>query len=160
MAIEPITKPVFTQSETGNQQNRANAQHGHMVEEGTSKPFKWDLALVWFMRLLAIAWMAKGLAYWAMLLGFMPHIAQFEAQNIQSQSAIVYFAVIDLIAAIGLWLTSAWGGVTWLFAAMSYLIVAILMPHTIVSSPLALGALGILVVVYFVLSWHASRIKH
>lgn len=121
--------------------------------------FRWDIALVWFMRLTAVAWIAKGIAYWAALLGFLPQLPVFEQQGLQWQSAVVYFAVIDLVAAVGLWLTSTWGGVMWLLAAMSYFLIAVLVPHAVVSAPPVLAGLVALVAVYFLLSWLASRIE-
>jgi len=33
--------------------------------------------------------------------------------------ATIFFAVIDLVAAVGLWLAAAWGGVVWLTASIS-----------------------------------------
>ena len=36
------------------------------------------------------------------------------------QATIIYFAVIDLMAAVGLWMASTWGGVLWLLAVMSH----------------------------------------
>lgn len=130
----------------------------HVADEHR-EAFRWDLALVWFMRVLALAWMAKGLAYWAILLGVLPEVAPFDGQTMQWQTIVVYFAVIDLVAAVGLWLTSTWGGVMWLLAAMSYLLAAVMAPHAVVSGPLLLGGLGLLVVTYFLLSWYASRIE-
>ena len=40
------------------------------------------------------------------------------------QATTIFFAVIDLVAAIGLWLTAAWGGVVWLIAAGSQLMLS------------------------------------
>ena len=36
-------------------------------------------------------------------------------------AAVVFFAVIDLVAAVGLWLAAAWGGVVWLVAVAAQL---------------------------------------
>ncbi|MGI6246791.1 MAG: DUF6163 family protein [Pseudochelatococcus sp.] len=132
---------------------------GALHLDGPKKPFRWDIALVWFMRVIAVVWIAKGLAYWVILLGFLPQAPVFEAQTLQWQSAIVYFAVIDLVAAVGLWLASAWGGVIWLLSAMSYILTGIFWPHAVVSGPAVPGVLGLLVVAYFILSWFASRIE-
>jgi hypothetical protein len=41
---------------------------------------------------------------------------------------VIYFAVIDQVAAVGLWLTSVWGGVMWLLAIMSHLILGFFFP--------------------------------
>ncbi|MGV6874830.1 DUF6163 family protein [Pseudochelatococcus sp. B33] len=130
----------------------------HLADERKAV-FRWDIALVWFMRLVALVWVAKGLVYWALLLGVLPQVALFEGQPLQWQTVVVYFAVIDLVAAVGLWLTSTWGGVMWLLAAMSYFLAAIVAPHAVVSGPILLAGLGALVAAYFLLSWYASRIE-
>ena len=35
------------------------------------------------------------------------------------QTATVYFAVIELVAAVGLWLATPWGAVVWLTTVVS-----------------------------------------
>jgi len=86
---------------------------------------RWSLILVWFMRVVALLWITKGLASWAALLGIGPAPAPFEVRPTGYQATVIYFAVIDLVAAVGLWLTSTWGGVLWLLAIMSHLILAV-----------------------------------
>ncbi|MFC6774580.1 DUF6163 family protein [Methylobacterium gregans] len=81
----------------------------------------------------------------------------FEAEPFGRQAAIVYFAVIDATAAIGLWLTSAWGGVIWLLAVTSSVTLALLTPQ-LLPMPLTLTAAQIsIVLIYFLLSWSAAR---
>ena len=45
------------------------------------------------------------------------------------QTATIFFAVIDLVAAVGLWLAAAWGAVVWLTAAVSMAAVEVLFPQ-------------------------------
>lgn len=118
---------------------------------------RWERWLVRFMRLVALLWVAKGIQAWAVILGILPEAVPFEAERLGRQAATVYFGVIDPMAGVGLWLAGAWGGVIWLLAATSFLILALLMP-AIVPVPLvaAVGA-GILVAVYLVLSWFAAN---
>ena len=40
-------------------------------------------------------------------------------------SAVIFFGVLDLVAAVGLWLATPWGGVLWLLAAVSQIFVAV-----------------------------------
>ena len=54
---------------------------------------------------------------WGEILDLSPGRPPFADLPMGRQSAIIYFAVIDFVAAVGLWLTSAWGGVVWLLAA-------------------------------------------
>jgi hypothetical protein len=118
---------------------------------------RWDLALVWFMRLAALAWLAKGVAHWAYIVGALPDTPAFDAAPVGRQSAVVYFGVVDCIAAVGLWLASAWGGVVWLFAATSAIILAVFAPDLAPLPPLVLALCAGSIVVYFILSWLASR---
>ncbi|MGB8577458.1 MAG: DUF6163 family protein, partial [Pseudolabrys sp.] len=61
-------------------------------------------------------------------IGFGP-TQPFENQSIAWQTATVFFAVIDLVAAVGLWLAAAWGAVIWLTAVASMLAVEIFFPQ-------------------------------
>jgi hypothetical protein len=43
--------------------------------------------------------------------------------------ATVFFAVIDLVAAVGLWLAAPWGAVVWLTSVISMAAVELLFPQ-------------------------------
>lgn len=134
---------------------------GDRIErDAAPPPSTWDTALVWFMRLTALAWLAKAVLAWATILDVRPGAPPFEAEPFGRQAAIVYFAVVDAVAASGLWLTSAWGGVIWLLAVTSGLTLAVLTPQLVpVSTPLLI--FGVLVMlIYFLLSWLAAREGH
>jgi len=74
--------------------------------------------------------MIKGLYHWTQVCGIGLGPAQpFENQSIAWQTATVFFAVIDLVAAVGLWLAAAWGAVIWLTAIASMLAVEIFFPQ-------------------------------
>jgi Family of unknown function (DUF6163) len=45
------------------------------------------------------------------------------------RSATVFFAVLDLVAAVGLWLAAAWGAVVWLSSVVSMAVVEIFFPN-------------------------------
>ena len=45
------------------------------------------------------------------------------------RSATVFFAVIDLVAAVGLWLAAPWGAVVWLTSVISMAAVEALFPQ-------------------------------
>jgi len=131
---------------------------GDRIERDASPPpSTWDTALIWFMRLTALAWLAKAIFAWATILDVRPGAQPFEAEPFGRQAGHVYFAVVDAVAASGLWLTSAWGGVLWLLAVTSGLTLAILTPQLVpISTPLLI--FGVLVVlIYFLLSWLAAK---
>ena len=53
----------------------------------------------------------------------------FELHSVAWQTATVFFAVIDLVAAVGLWLAAAWGAVVWLTAVVSMAVVEVFFPQ-------------------------------
>ena len=55
----------------------------------------------------------------------------------------VFFAVIDLVAAVGLWLAAAWGGVVWLTAAISMAAIELFFPQ-VFGGRLWIAMLGVL----------------
>jgi len=68
-------------------------------EEPTKRAVRWNLALVWFMRLMALLWIAKGLSFWAVIVGA-GHGPSFEEKGLGFQATVVYFAVVDPVAAV------------------------------------------------------------
>jgi hypothetical protein len=91
---------------------------------------RWTRRLIVFLRIMAFVSMAKGLIHWSMVLGIGDGSGStFEAANVPWQAATVFFAVIDLVAAVGLWLAAAWGGVVWLTAAISMAAIELAFPQ-------------------------------
>ena len=90
----------------------------------------WTSRLVLFLRLMAALSLLKGLRHWAALCGFafVPP-GGFESQPISWQAASVFFAVIDMVAAVGLWLAAPWGAVVWLTSSVSMIVVAVFFPQ-------------------------------
>src|ERR1700677_1093929 len=71
----------------------------------------WSRRLVFFLRIMAVVSVAKGLYPWAQVTGFIGGEEDaFENQPMAWQAATVYFAVIELVAAVGLWLGGPRGG--------------------------------------------------
>lgn len=127
------------------------------IESAASGPI-WTRRLLYFLRAMSVISMLNGLRYWAALCGFafVPD-GGFEAQSVAWQTATVFFAVIDLVAAVGLWLAAPWGAVVWLTSAVSMLVVESFFPQiygdwitTVVFGPAA-------IVAYLVLAIFAAR---
>jgi hypothetical protein len=117
-----MTEPVITD------QGRS-LEPVHAGEEGQTEG-RWTARLVLFLRVMAVLSLSKGLYHWSIVCGIGdgPE-ASFETAPMSWQAATVFFAVIDLVAAVGLWLTAAWGAVVWLTAAISMVAVQILFPN-------------------------------
>lgn len=131
---------------------------GDRIERSaTARKSNWDTALIWFMRITALVWLGKSVWSWAAILDAWPNGRSFEAEPFGRQAAIVYFAVIDATAAIGLWLTSAWGGVIWLLAITSSVTLALLTPLLLPMPVALIGAQISIVLIYFLLSWSAAH---
>jgi len=80
----------------------------------------WQKRLVLFQRIAGGFMILKGLMHWAVLFSG----AHFEAMAAEARAATVFFAVIDLIAAVALWLGSPWGAAVWLMAVLAQVIAA------------------------------------
>jgi hypothetical protein len=123
-----------------------------------SRATRWRLVLVWLLRLLSVAWLAKGLFAWAVIFGVGEQTGPpFEARLLSFQAIVVYFAVIDLVAAVGLWLTSTWGGVLWLLAAVSQLLLGFFFPRLLPMTTTMIGVYIALMLAYFLATWLAEN---
>lgn len=120
----------------------------------------WTQRLILFLRVMAILSMLKGLYHWAMVLGVADgEGSTFETGPIPWQAATVFFAVIDLIAAVGLWLAAAWGGVVWLTAAISMAAVEVFFPQVFGGSSLVVMAEMLAIFAYVGLALMAGRAR-
>jgi len=110
-ALEPV-QPVSARAEVGTHVDR------------------WTRRLVMFLRAMAGLSMIKGLYHWAIVCGISaPTSGGFADYPTPYQSATAFFAVIDLVAAVGLWLAAPWGAVVWLTSIISMIAVEMLFPQ-------------------------------
>jgi hypothetical protein len=117
----------------------------------------WPMILVIFMRLSALLWMAKGLFFWAQMFGAVGFVMPFESRPLSQQAVTIYFSVIDLVAAVGLWLACGWGGVVWILAVASTIVLAFLLPSPLVPTLWLSLFCGSMCLIYLVLSWQAAQ---
>ena len=118
---------------------------------------RWTARLVVFLRVMAVLSMAKGLYHWAVVSGVAGPLEGFEYQPTPWQTATVFFAVIDLVAAVGLWLAAAWGAVVWLTASVSMAAVEVFFPQ-VYGGRLSVVALeGLLLFAYLFLAIQSAR---
>lgn len=124
----------------------------------TVKPeqWRWRLGLVWFMRLMSLVWLSEGVLWWSDILGITGG-TPFEAKRAAAKAVAVGFGVVDLVAAVGLWLASAWGGVMWLLALTSECVLSFLAPGLMNSQMTRIGILVFLIVLYLLLTSLAAR---
>jgi hypothetical protein len=102
--------------------------------------------------------MFKGLYHWAVVCGFdSVDDGGFDARALPWQTATVFFAVIDLVAAVGLWLAAPWGAVVWLTASISMIAVEMFFPQIYGGVSALLVAEAMLISCYLFLAIKAAR---
>jgi hypothetical protein len=118
----------------------------------------WTERLVLLLRALAVLSMSEGLYHWARICGFGAGAdGGFEAHALAWQAATVFFAVIDLVASVGLWLAAPWGAVVWLTASVSMVVVHVFFPQIYGVQPFIVLAELALITLYLVIAILAAR---
>ena len=126
--------------------------------EGERSIGRWTRRLVLFLRVMAGVSMLKGLYHWSRVCGIGVDAGEvFQYHSIAWQAATVFFAVIDLVAAVGLWLAAAWGAVIWLTAVASMLALEVFFPQVFGASMVTGGLEGALLVLYLWLALKSAQ---
>lgn len=78
------------------------------------------LVLTLYLRAIAVMMLVAGIIHWCRILGLTEWRSLFFAEMpVAWQVSTVYFAVVQLVAGIGLWMTVGWGTVMWVIVAAS-----------------------------------------
>jgi hypothetical protein len=129
-----------------------------VLADKAAKRGTWTEYLILFLRVMAAISLVKGLYHWAQVCGLgAPADEGFEAHTIAWQTATVFFAVLDLVAAVGLWLAAAWGAVVWLTSVVSMAAVEVFFPQVYGGSLLIVLVEMTLLVAYLFLAIVAAR---
>jgi Family of unknown function (DUF6163) len=84
-----------------------------------------QLGLLALMRTLSLVSLFTAAWNWAAFLGLLGGPEPGTGLvSLSGRVPTLYFAVLDPIAAVGLWMASSWGGVVWLLSATSRLVLA------------------------------------
>jgi hypothetical protein len=119
---------------------------------------RWTGRLIVFLRVMAAVALLKGLYHWATVCGIgSASPSLFEQAEIPYQTATVFFAVIDLVAAVGLWLAAPWGAVVWLTSVISMAAVEALFPKIYGGRMWVIGVELGLLAVYLILALLSAR---
>ncbi|HEX4408436.1 MAG TPA: DUF6163 family protein [Xanthobacteraceae bacterium] len=128
------------------------------VHIGKAEKGTWTEYLVLFLRVMASISLVKGLFHWAQVCGIgVPSDQGFEAHTVAWQTATVFFAVLDLVAAVGLWLAAAWGAVVWLTSVVSMAVVEVFFPKVYGSSTAVVLIEMALLLAYLFLAIFSAR---
>ena len=117
----------------------------------------WTERLVVFLRVMAVFSMLKGLYHWAAVCGFIGEAGGFEAHAQAWQATTAFFSVIDLVAAVGLWLVAPWGAVVWLTSTVTMIMIQLFFDQVYGTDPVIVAASVLAVLTYLILSLLASR---
>jgi len=118
---------------------------------GERKGVDWSLIRAVYMRILGLAWLAKGLYGGALIIGFLgPVFATLEGTE---QASAAFSAIGDCVAGVGLWLTVEWGAVTWIAVVLVQMTFALTLGT---AAPVALATL-VPVIAYLILAFLGSR---
>ena len=116
----------------------------------------WQVRLVLFQRIAGGFMILKGLIHWGVLFTG----PAFYALSTEARSATVFFAVIDLVAGVSLWLGSTWGASVWLFAVASQVAAGLLFVQ-LTGLMIMLTILEIMLVAFYVVvRFMAYREQH
>jgi hypothetical protein len=127
-------------------------------ERGESDDNVWTGRLVLFLRIMAVVSVIQGLYHWAQVTGFIGGEEDaFENQPMAWQTATVYFAVIELVAAVGLWLATPWGAVVWLTTVVSMAVIELMFPAIYGGSLAVVAIEAVMLAAYLALAWMAAR---
>lgn len=126
--------------------------------ERSGSETRYGTLLVWFMRALSLLWMLQGLSHWTAILDAdADGRAAIETMSSLGIAAVAFFSVIDFVAAVGLWLATAWGGVVWLVAVAAQCLTTVVLPGFF-DHDLATTAVGLVLMIgYFLLTYQAAR---
>ena len=118
---------------------------------------RYPLAFEVYSRVLSGLMMLLGLRQWAVIMGIMASAGgMFEAMSTPWQVATMHLAVVDLVAAVGLWMRVSWGNVIWIYAALSEIAL-----HTVFigafGSDLAVVAFHLVTLAVFAALFYLSR---
>jgi Family of unknown function (DUF6163) len=117
----------------------------------------WTERLVLYLRVMAIASMFKGLYHWAAVCGFIGEEGGFEARTQAWQATTVFFSVIDLVAAVGLWLVAPWGAVVWLTSTVTMIMIQLFFDQVYGTDVVVVAACLLAILAYLILSLLAAR---
>jgi hypothetical protein len=124
---------------------------------GKRRAMTWTERLVFFQRFTAAILMLQGLYHWALVCGFgaQPY-GGFESHDVHWQTATVFFAIIDLVAAVGLWLIAPWGVVLWLASSVAMVSVEIFFPEVYGGNVLMVAAQSTFVACYLFIAFKSA----
>lgn len=166
-----LTRNRFTPAETAEDESPLESGTSELIIREATDPIApmridkrhsnsdgWMGRLTLFLRAVAILSLAKGLYHWAVICSFgAAPGGGFEAKSSPWQMATVFFAVIDLVAAVGLWIGASWGVIIWLASSVTMIVVHTLLPQIYGFQPVIIVGEIALIIGYVFIAFEAAR---
>jgi hypothetical protein len=121
-------------------------------------PARAERWLVWFMRILALPFLARGLLNWLVVLGA-PGFPSFIDMSTAQQVLTGYSAVIMVAAGVGLWLGASWGTVIWLMAALSEVVAFVAFRDLFGTAWPVVGFHIAAMSIYVIIAWRITQVR-
>jgi hypothetical protein len=106
-----------------------------------------------YLRMVALLLLAAGLARAALILGMTPDGQDFSALAPAWRAGATTLILVDLFAAVGLWIGAAWGPVMWAVALAIEVAMYTLFADLFGSYPLRIAAHGVLFAAFLALGF-------
>src|SRR5437588_8886775 len=154
----PRTAARMSDTQTRDPRDGAMSVEAISSDRAETDDNAWTRRLVLFLRIMAVVSILQGLYHWAQVTGFIGGEEEaFENQSMAWQAATIYFAVIELVAAVGLWLATPWGAVVWLTTVVSMAVIELMFPAIYGGSIAIVAVEATMLAAYLALAWMAAR---
>jgi len=118
----------------------------------------WQRRVLIYLRGLAGFLLLKTVYSWTLICGVWDgDTSRFEGLSMAAQSAVIWAAIMNPVAAIGLWLGASWGVVLWLVTAMVQIVINASAPEGVGRLFILAAVETVLVAVYAFLTYKAAR---
>ncbi|MFT0859018.1 DUF6163 family protein [Ancylobacter sp. G4_0304] len=124
---------------------------------GTAMP-PWQRRVLLYLRVLAGFLLVKTIYSWTLICGVWDgETSRFEMISMAAQSAVIWAAIMNPVAAVGLWLGASWGVVLWLVTATVQILINASAPEGVGRLFIVAGVETVLVAIYAFLTYKAAR---
>ncbi|MBB3772966.1 MULTISPECIES: DUF6163 family protein [Ancylobacter] len=118
----------------------------------------WQRRVVLYLRVLAGFLLLKTIYSWTLICGVWDGTtSRFEMLSLAAQAAVIWAAIMNPVAAVGLWLGASWGVVLWLVTAMVQILINASAPEGVGRLFIVAAVETVLVAIYAFLTYKAAR---
>lgn len=129
-----------------------------LLHDETPQRNRFEALLSQYVIGLSVVMMLMGLRQWAVILGIIPGGGgPFEDMSTAWAVVTVHIAIVDVVAAVGLWNQAAWGKVLWIYAAVFEIVIHSLFTGTFGTDWALIGFHFLTLVVFVLLTLMARR---